>query len=56
MAEFRPNELNACLLHVCVCFAAQATPAGLTEAEATERLAEFGPNKLPETSTNPILS
>ncbi|WIA14718.1 hypothetical protein OEZ85_003208 [Tetradesmus obliquus] len=32
-----------------------ATPAGLSEAQAAERLAEFGPNRLPESSTNPIL-
>eukprot|EP00882_Tetradesmus_deserticola_P005625 GHRQ01005921.1.p1 GENE.GHRQ01005921.1~~GHRQ01005921.1.p1 ORF type:complete len:1073 (+),score=431.52 GHRQ01005921.1:381-3599(+) len=32
-----------------------ATAAGLSDAEATERLAEFGPNKLPETATNPVL-
>ncbi|WIA34892.1 hypothetical protein OEZ86_013179 [Tetradesmus obliquus] len=32
-----------------------ATAAGLSEAQAAERLAEFGPNRLPESSTNPIL-
>eukprot|EP00878_Enallax_costatus_P035821 GHUV01040052.1.p1 GENE.GHUV01040052.1~~GHUV01040052.1.p1 ORF type:complete len:156 (-),score=39.05 GHUV01040052.1:547-1014(-) len=32
-----------------------ATPHGLTEAEAAKRLEEFGPNKLPETSVSPVL-
>jgi H+-transporting ATPase len=33
----------------------QATPAGLSSSEAASRLARFGPNKLPETSVNPLL-
>lgn len=33
----------------------QARPEGLTEEEAKQRLAEFGPNKLPETSINPVI-
>ncbi len=33
----------------------QATLHGLTAEEAAKRLIEFGPNKLPESSRNPIL-
>ncbi|KAJ2751072.1 ATPase 3, plasma membrane-type, partial [Coemansia nantahalensis] len=33
----------------------QCGPEGLTQAEATARLAKFGPNKLPEKKVNPIL-
>jgi hypothetical protein len=33
----------------------QATPHGLTEAEAKKRFAEYGPNKLPDKTRNPIL-
>ena len=32
----------------------QATPKGLTQAEADRRIAEFGPNKLPDKTINPI--
>eukprot|EP00879_Flechtneria_rotunda_P000132 GHRR01000195.1.p1 GENE.GHRR01000195.1~~GHRR01000195.1.p1 ORF type:complete len:605 (+),score=166.88 GHRR01000195.1:2516-4330(+) len=38
-------------LHLCL----QSSPAGLTENEAIKRIEEFGPNKLPETSVNPLL-
>eukprot|EP00955_Chlamydomonas_euryale_P049589 354296-Chlamydomonas_euryale.AAC.3 len=33
----------------------QATHDGLTQAEAEKRLVDFGPNKLPESTRNPVL-
>jgi magnesium-transporting ATPase (P-type) len=33
----------------------QVNVEGLTSAQATERLAEYGPNKLPESTRNPLL-
>ena len=33
----------------------QASEKGLTAEEARQRLAEYGPNKLPEETRNPIL-
>ena len=32
-----------------------STPAGLTQAEATKRLAQYGPNEIAEHKTNPLL-
>ena len=33
----------------------QATDKGLTEAEVARRLEQYGPNKLPESTVNPLL-
>jgi hypothetical protein len=38
-----------------VCMLAQATPAGLSEGQAKERLEEYGPNRLPESTINPVV-
>lgn len=38
-----------------LCSQTQVTHEGLTSAEVQKRLAEYGPNKLPEGSRNPIL-
>ena len=40
----------------CLCLlTAQSTKHGLTTAEAQQRLIEYGPNKLPESTRNPLL-
>ncbi len=46
---------SACALHCHISPPLQATHKGLTSEEAAKRLAEYGPNKLPEETRNPFL-
>ena len=51
--------MESCLVtcsDLCLCLPmVQTTKHGLTTAEAEQRLKEYGPNKLPESSRSPIL-
>lgn len=48
-------ERSPGLAHTLACTHLQATVHGLSVEEAEKRLKEYGPNKLPEQSRNPIL-
>ena len=40
---------------IACCWPSQVSHEGLTSEEVEKRLAEYGPNKLPESKRNPIL-